>query len=827
VAALRALVAAWAIVAPYDDRIAQIQDELFAQHLHPEESVFEDRVSDTLYGGGNRDWFFETGYMPLYLPSDVESPHQPDGSGEINFCPCGDGHTMIVLNTLPEVDGFALLDLIDKFGDRQTNESITSLMPLADNTTLQREHLALYQLVRYDQITNYAVRSGDWSNPTTWHGGVVPSSGARVLIPVGVEVQVDRMIPARLETVRVDGMLSFDTTRNTQLQADTVIVSDSGTFQMGTVDTPIASGVTARMFFTDNGAIDRAWDPFAISRGLIAHGIVSIHGAQVDSYAAISGAALIGAQTLNLETIPAGWKVGDTVVIAATNPDATQNESRQILAIAGNIVVLDHPLAYNHVSLSSDLDVHIANVTRNAVFESESSAVDRRGHVMFMHNRDVNIAYAGFYKLGRTDKSTPINDSLVQSDWTLKPGTGTNQRARYAVHFHRNGLTDASGPSQIVGSAVVDSPGWGFVNHSSNVDMVNNVAYDVNGAAFTTEVGDEIGGFYGNLAIGTTGVTNASTAAWDARIAVQDFGFQGDGFWFQGAGISVVGNISAGNQGNAFAYYTRGLIEGGVQKTFLSSNLVDPSIAQGAPTIDIGSVPVRQFTGNVGYASQTGLLTRYHLLGPALGASVIQNSKFWNNVVGVDTPYTEHTTLRNLTVINGMTPRPYRGVTGNIDTQNNTYEHLTVVGYDVGIELPRRGTNVVYGGTFANNSVDILIYTAAINSRSILITGVPAQTKITTFIDTNPFGYPNVNIFLVSDVIVLNFGAFAYQRLYFEMQQAIAIPFPVARPDVPAAYIGLTNQQLWNQFGVALGGAIAPANTYIVPNIVGLVAPAV
>jgi hypothetical protein len=174
-----------------------------------------------------------------------------------------------------------------------------------------------------------------------------------------------------------------------------------------------------------------------------------------------------------------------------------------------------------------------------------------------------------------------------------------------------------------------------------------------------------------------------------------------------------------------------------------------------------------------------------------------------------------------------MTPRPYRGVTGNIDTQNNTYEHLTVVGYDVGIELPRRGTNVVYGGTFANNSVDILIYTAAINSRSILITGVPAQTKITTFIDTNPFGYPNVNIFLVSDVIVLNFGAFAYQRLYFEMQQASAIPFPVARPDVPAAYIGLTNQQLWNQFGVALGGAIAPANTYIVPNIVGLVAPAV
>ena len=37
--------------------------------------------------------------------------------------------------------------------------------------------------------------------------------------------------------------------------------------------------------------------------------------------------------------------------------------------------------------------------------------------------------------------------------------------------------------------------------------MNHNVAFDVHGAAFTTEVGDEIGGFYGNLAIGSTGTT--------------------------------------------------------------------------------------------------------------------------------------------------------------------------------------------------------------------------------------------------------------------------------------------------------------------------------
>src|SRR5262249_30879934 len=162
----------------------------------------------------------------------------------------------------------------------------------------------------------------------------------------------------------------------------------------------------------------------------------------------------------------------------------------------------------------------------------------------------------GFYRLGRTDKSQPINDPVVLSDWTLKPGTGTNPRARYAVHFHRDGTVNDGNPGTVVGSAVVGSPGWGFVNHSSYVDMTDNVAFDVNGAGFVAEVGDEIGGFYNNLAIGTTGTGEAE--ATDNREAIQDFGFQGDGFWFQGPGVSVVGNISAGNQDNAFIFYTRG-----------------------------------------------------------------------------------------------------------------------------------------------------------------------------------------------------------------------------------------------------------------------------
>src|SRR5581483_11226943 len=38
------------------------------------------------------------------------------------------------------------------------------------------------------------------------------------------------------------------------------------------------------------------------------------------------------------------------------------------------------------------------------------NAVAHRGHIMFIHNGNVNVDAAGFYGLGRTDKRNPIDD---------------------------------------------------------------------------------------------------------------------------------------------------------------------------------------------------------------------------------------------------------------------------------------------------------------------------------------------------------------------------------------------------------------------------------
>jgi hypothetical protein len=344
------------------------------------------------------------------------------------------------------------------------------------------------------------------------------------------------------------------------------------------------------------------------------------------------------------------------------------------------------------------------------------------------------------------------------------------------------------------------------------------VAFDVHGAAFATEVGDEIGGFYENLAIGSTGSREEINSR---EVGLQDFGHQGDGFWFQGGGIAVVGNIAAGNEAHAFAYYTRGLYEGGPQAQFQSVNLPNPAIAGGAATIGVGQVPVANFRDNTGYASATGLLVRYHLEDSTHGErSLFENSTFWNNTVGVALHYAQNTVLRNLSVISGQNARPEIGIDQNLLTGNIEYDHLMVLGYRTGIDLPRWGTNVVRGGTFANES-DLRISSAAMRERMLLLTDFTTEPKIWMWEDLRPISQGYVTFLVVRDAIVLNYGAIDYQKLYYLGQQANAVLFPTARDDVPAEYIGLTSQQLWDRYNMVLGGSIAPNNTFAVPFISG------
>jgi len=823
-AELESILTLWASAAPYATRVLAIQDELFSERLESEETIFDDGVADTVTGGDGEDWFVLTGTMPVYNPVNEYAhehglPHEHHGGG-------GHHEGDIVVTELPALEGFDLVDSLDKLADIQATESLHTKIPHAADFVKQKEHLALFELVRYDQVTHFAVSNGAWSNPSTWANGVVPGGGSKVLIPIGVEVEVASLSFARVATIRVDGTLSFSSTTNSLLLVDTVVVSGTGTFEMGTASQPIQAGVTARLVFTNNGPIDRNWDPLGISRGLIGQGHVSMYGAERTSFSPVVGAILAGTNQIQLAVAPVGWRVGDAIAVAGTAAGTDQNEVRTIQSINGTLVTFSQAFTYNHQP-PFGLAIHAANLTRNAVIESEATAADRRGHVMFMHHREVDINYAGFYRLGRTDKLTPVNDPVVNANWNLAAGTGTNPRGRYAVHFHRTGSVNDGNPSVIRGSAVSDSASWGFVNHSSYVDISDNVAYNTTGAGFVTEAGDEIGNFTRNIVIGTVG----SGEQTESRIYLQDFGHQGDGFWFQGAGITVNQNVSAGNDGSAYIFYTRALVENGKPREYLSANLPNPEIAGGAATMNVQHVPIIQFQQNIGYASAVGLTVEYHLRDATHGQTgTFRDSQFWNNTEGVSLPYVHNTILQNLVVMHSIGAFPFQGVHANAVTRDIQYNNLVVVGYHGGIELPAGGNNVVNGGYF-DNLYNFVIPTASQPGRTNLITGAirfgtlsgvgQIQVYMQPYFDQfeNQYAYVFAN-----DATTLNYGPYVNKRVYYLQQAPLSIPFPQAIGNIPGAYIGKTAQFLWNTYGVAVAGGLAPITSVSVPTIYGLIA---
>lgn len=779
----------------YEDRVASISSSSIVS-LIVQDTVSDDGHVDQLEGGSGSDWAF--------LSGEFDDHH--------------------------DADYVSFLASIDHIADIEADETISSVIPHADDTSRRNEHFALLGLVSYTDVTHTAVASGDWSDPAVWQNGIVPYDNAKVLIPEEISVEVDHQIDEPIQTVRVDGILSFATDVNSELMVDTMVVTAHGTFRMGTDSQPIANDVTARLLIVDNGQIDRDWDPMELSRGVIIHGNTRIHGAEKTPFVALDGPARRGDKTLTLAEVPSNWSVGDKLVLAGTDRYGKQNEELEIRFILDNAVLLDRPLRYNHIGPRDDLTAHVANLTRNAQIVSEN-VQDVRGHLMFMHNNSVDVSYAGVYDLGRTDKGVPANDTVLDDQFQIMPETGTNQRGRYGMHFHRAGH-DGDHAAEVHGSVITGSRGWGYVNHSSSVEFTSNVAYDVTGAAFVTEAGDEIGRFDGNLSIFSRG----SGESTDGRRDIEDFGHQGNGFWFQGGGVSVTNNVAAGHDEDGFIFFTRGLKEGRESRIrFDTDNLVDASIAGGRSTVSVGEVPLREFRNNQSYANETGVATRFHKLGGTHEqVSVIEGLTLWNNRRGLHLPYTNRVIVRDVEII-GMPDDPQgNGITRNSVTRNITYENIIVEGYQTGLQIPLRGENVVVSGRLKNVQ-NIVIETAVRDRVAHIHDAVQLETPdnlrgktpldIALLATIEPHNESVEHLFY-DDQIYLH-ETHQTRRLYFHEQAADFVPFPESQAFVPEEYVGKTNRQLQNEFGNSIAGHIAPSSVVTMDTVFGSIDPSV
>jgi hypothetical protein len=554
------------------------------------------------------------------------------------------------------------------------------------DAVMMAEHMAAMDLVPRDAATHIAISNGDWFDPATWHSGEVPGDDAKVLIPEGIAVNYGGTSDARLFTVRVDGDLDFATDDDSRMVFDTMVVSPTGRLEIGTEANPVGQDFSVELVVANNGPIDVDWDPTLLSRGIISHGETSIHGAAKDSHEKVVEDPMAGDTSITFDEIPAGWGVGDKIVIAGTSyeghkwdnmvrdvvPHPSEDEVRVITSIEGNTIHFDTALEFDHDTPRADLKTSVANYTRNVSVETEGgidAEVHERGHVMFMHSDDVDVRYAEFHQLGRTDKS---ETSRQADDFGDELTYDSNVQGRYALHLHRTGVEDQEDPAMVVGNAVWGSPGWGFVHHDSNAVLENNASFDTFGAGFVAETGNETGSWTDNIAIFAEGTSWATPKnATDLSEELFDTAKGGHGFWFQGRMIDSDDNVAA-SVNTGFVYFHRNGDDRMIDNETALSEFSGAFF--GDDYVHAGGIPITEFQGNEAFAAREGL----HVVkgNPQQGHDVwshIDDFTAWNVTNGVWLEYTAHYLLTDLDLI-GKEPTAFSDVGRGVGLGKNVSE---------------------------------------------------------------------------------------------------------------------------------------------------------
>lgn len=739
---------------------------------------------------------------------------------------------------------------------------------------------SLENLMPLATTTHTAVADGPWHATATW-GGMLPADGARVHIPAGIHVRITGLIETRIETLRLEGGLTFDPLVDTRLQVGTLGGWPGSHLEIGTAANPVHPARTAEIVIIDEEPIDTATDFAQLGKGLILMGKVRMHGSPKTAWTTLAQTPSAGDGVLSLSSPPVGWSAGDVIVVAGTTRgDPASDERRTISSIDGALITLDAPLSRDHHAPRPEFDVHIANLGRNVILSSEHDGgmTARRGHVMFMHNLDVDLRHVRFHRLGRTDKRVQVDDwffpTLVAD--VHEAGPRTNIRGRYSIHFHRGGVDPvATSPAIVAGCVVEDDPGWAYVNHSSNVIFEDNVSYNVVGGAFQTESGNEIGAFRRNLAIRTVNpdhpLRSFDTTPVDLRESSQDFAFQGCGFWFHGGGVEVVDNVASGTTGHAFIYWTEGQREVGtefdLQNMFKVDHIPNNHLLGDLENIQSWWVPLQPFRNNIGYSTAKGFAAYYihatlfeditELTDAYLQTvhSTIDKLTLWNvEILGVEMQNCERFTFKDLVLVNdraGSDPdNPVIGINNaNQVARRSIWLDCRVEGFDIGMIPPMQGAVTIRGGRFAN-TVDFQFIPPQRDSRApgwdrdLLIDGTTIA-PVPGLVDgvKIPFQMlggealrgtlPNwaepefqSKFFLIPDRIVVNVDGLAGQRLYYSEQAPDHVPIDAsnigdATGPYASAIEGKTNAELQASLGLSFAGTLLPADASAHPFVEG------
>ncbi|MEM8895365.1 MAG: GDSL-type esterase/lipase family protein, partial [Bacteroidota bacterium] len=164
------------------------------------------------------------------------------------------------------------------------------------------------------------------------------------------------------------------------------------------------------------------------------------------------------------------------------------------------------------------------------------------------------------------------------------------------------------------------------------------------------------------------------------------------------------------------------------------------------------------------------------------------------------------------------------------------YDNATVEGFGTGMVIPKQGTITVNCGSF-NNQTNFEIPMAVQDFRDVLFDGMTTgshpsfqSANYTEIVMTADFSLPidkHPLYFMLPDRIILNYGDYANQRLYYDQQAASFIPITAGSEQsdegqiIQSRFVNLSNQELQDTYQMSFGGDLLPDQAVSVDGIIG------
>lgn len=431
-----------------------------------------------------------------------------------------------------------------------------------------------------------AVASGNWSSPATW-GGSLPGPEQDVIIPEGLTVNLDTttevgsiLVMGVLRAAPVDMALTCDSL---------VVTGPTALFEVGTESARFQN----RLIITLKGLIEEGDSMMGAKVvGSMNGGTLRIHGPDRVNWTQLNATAAKNAKSITLKE-PVDWLPGEEIVIASTDFDAHQAETRIITTVSPDRLT---------ISFSEGLKWMHYGELQNYSNATRSFTLDERAEVGLL-SRGIKIqgdaisevaGFGGHMMAMKCDCGPTPGKGWIQGVELYRMGQ-KSFLGRYPWHWHNAG--DVSG-QYIKGSAIHRSYNRVITVHNSNNAVVqDNVGYDHIGHGYFLEDGSETGNtFRHNLGVLT------KLPAFGEEVRPHDRVFDGTDpgdlagesssayqlvklpatFWMTNPDNDFIDNAAAGSDGSGFWMVA----------------MAAPVGAYVGPAMKPGRTPMGVFTGN-------------------------------------------------------------------------------------------------------------------------------------------------------------------------------------------------------------------------------------